>query len=43
MHGNDKEKMKVARERVLGAYEFSSEKPEETSFIKEIIMKDKLK
>lgn len=43
MHGNDKEKMKVARERVLGAYEFSSEKPEETPFIKEIIMKDKFK
>lgn len=40
MHGNDKEKMQVAKERVLAAYDISDEKPEASSFIKKIITKD---
>ncbi|QUI23078.1 pyrimidine-nucleoside phosphorylase [Vallitalea pronyensis] len=40
MHGNDKEKMQVAKERVLAAYDISDKKPEASSFIKKIITKD---
>lgn len=37
MHGNDEGKMKVAKARVLDAYEFATEQPEKTPFIKGII------
>ncbi|WP_304942427.1 pyrimidine-nucleoside phosphorylase [Vallitalea guaymasensis] len=40
IHGNDQQKIKLAKEKALTAYEFSDGKPKETKFIKGIITKD---
>ena len=37
VHGNDEEKVKIAKEKILSAYNICKEKPEEREFIKGII------